>query len=106
MRTLVSTRRLVGEARLPEYDAVWAELADTAKSLPFHVNAWRFRSAADARLHVEFLEFSGEIDPREDPAVAGSLRKLDAVAPGEAEEWVDVGRTPRSRPQQEEPTDE
>jgi hypothetical protein len=89
MRRLISTRRFVDDARLAEYEAAWGALVTTAAGMPFRVNAWRFRSAGDARGYIEFLEFSGEVDPRGDAAMAAGLTALEAVAAGNAEVWVD-----------------
>jgi hypothetical protein len=93
MRILVSIRRLVEVTRRGEYDAAWDQLAASAGRMPFRVNAWRFRAAADPRLHVEFLEYSGDIDPREDAAISAALRTLEGIGVSEAEEWLDVPYT-------------
>jgi hypothetical protein len=58
--------------------------------MSFRVNAWRFRSGTDADLHIEFLEFSGETDPRDDPSIGAALRALEELARGVSEEWVDL----------------
>lgn len=90
MRRLISTKRVVGEDRIAAYDAAWNRVVGAAGNAPGRVNAWRFRAASDPRAFIEFLEFSDESDPRFDPALAGPLRALDAIAPATSEEWEDA----------------
>lgn len=85
-RRLVSIRRRIEPDSRLEYDRLWRELEQAVSERKNH--AWRFSAAADADLHIEFLEFSSESDPRRDPRVAALLRELDAVRAGTAEEWV------------------
>lgn len=86
-RRLVSTRRAVAAAHHDAYTAAWAAVRSAAEARGAH--AWRFRSVADPRVHLEFLEFSAGSDPRDDAACTARLRALDALAAGEGAEWVE-----------------
>jgi hypothetical protein len=87
-RRLVSLRRVVPEPAEASYDALWLSLAADVREHGGH--AWRFASAAESTLRLEFLEHAGDADPRRRPAVLDLLRRLDAeVAPAAVEEWDD-----------------
>jgi len=86
-RRLVSIRRTVSAADLPEYEARWDRVRSAVTSLG--ANAWRFRSVAAEHLHLEFLEFKGSDDPRAHAAVAAALADLRRLVPDDsAEEWI------------------
>ncbi len=90
-RRLVEVRRRVPRESAGMYDSAWRELETAVTGTGGH--AWRFRSAEDADLYIEFLEFRAAADPRSRSDVRSALRALDSLAPGPAEEWVDA--TPR-----------
>ncbi len=87
-RTLVSIRRRPAPTDSTSYEEAWGALRAAAQAQKAH--AWRFRSAGDDRLFIEFLEFRAASDPRGEAAVAESLVRLDAIAPGIVEEWTDA----------------
>ena len=85
-RTLVSLRRTVAPDRKPGYDAAWAALAAAAAARDAH--AWRFVSVENPSMHLEFLEFRSDADPRADEAVRSALHLLNERAtPAVTEEW-------------------
>ena len=85
-RSLVSQRRVVTPEQRRGYDDGWEELTRAVEALGAH--AWRFVSANNPALFMEFLEFRADADPRGDSAVRESLRRLDReAAPAEVEEW-------------------
>lgn len=87
-RRLVSLRRRVPAERLGEYAELWRELAAAVTADGSH--AWRFVSADDPGLHLEFLEFRADADPRSRPTVEAALDRLDrAISPALTEEWLE-----------------
>lgn len=93
-RRLVSIRRWVPAEARDEYDAGWLRLHAAATAGGGH--AWRFVSASDANLHLEFLEFAAARDLREDPEILASLQALHRSfgdpypPPRTIEEWIGV----------------
>jgi len=87
-RRLVSTRRFIAPGTFSDYDACWEALRGSAAAEG--VRAWRFRSALEPTLYIEFLESRGEMDPRERPALRGGAEELDALSAGIAETWIEV----------------
>lgn len=88
-RTLLSVTRRVPPESVRGYGEAWGRLADAARGANAH--AWRFRSAADPALFIEFLEFKGTDDPRLRPDLARAVEELDDLASGRMEEWLDTG---------------
>lgn len=90
----MSLRRRVPVGRREEYGALWKRLHTGATARGAH--AWRFRSAGDDELHLEFLEFAAGEDPRPASEVAEALRALDAAFPASPpsapplEEWREI----------------
>jgi hypothetical protein len=79
---------VVPQADVARYDELWLALAADVREHGAH--AWRFASAGDPALRLEFLEHAAGADPRERAAVAEILHRLDAeVAPAAAEAWED-----------------
>jgi hypothetical protein len=87
-RTLVSLRRRVPAPLRDAHAAAWAQLHREATARGAH--AWRFASAADPELYLEFLEFSADADPRGNTEVSGALARLDEVGAAEVEQWVEA----------------
>lgn len=86
-RHLLSIRRVITSEMRSPCDEGWARLAEAAQAAG--ANAWRFRSLTEADLHLEFLEFKGSRDPRQDAAVATALQALARLsAPSAIEEWI------------------
>ena len=85
---LVSTERRVGEADRKRYGRAWQTVRDAAKVV--ECRAWRFESARDPELFVEFLEFGEGPDPRESGELASALRALQEFGPGDSREWLDA----------------
>jgi hypothetical protein len=86
-RRLLSLERRVGEDREAHHGTLWAELAQLVSAMGAH--AWRFTSATDPRLHLEFLEFGVGNDPRDSPQTGALLARLDEqVAPAAVKEWL------------------
>lgn len=90
-RRLIETRRVLSGGRRRQYDRAWADLRDAVAEAGAH--AWRFRSAADPQLHIEYLEFGAGNDPRSVPGIDERLRDLEDIAPGIMEEWIDAPPT-------------
>jgi hypothetical protein len=99
-RRLVSIRRLVPHARIPEYVELWASLHAAATARGAH--AWSFASADHPDVFIEFLEFGDATDVRSD---AGTLAAIQALherfgdpypAPKTLEEWVALPTPPGS----------
>lgn len=87
-RRLVSLRRRVAGASRERYGELWSALEADAVAGGAH--AWRFVSATDASLHLEFLEFRGDADPRTADAARRHLRMLDEeVGRAQVEEWLE-----------------
>ncbi len=76
------------------YDAAWRAVEAAVTEAGGH--AWRFRSADDANVFTEFIEFRAE-DPRERPGVSSTMEALDALGPGTTEEWVEPNDRPLDR---------
>lgn len=93
-RRLVSIRRWVPAERRDEYDTAWLRLHSAATALGGH--AWRFVSASEANIYLEFLEFATDRDLRQDPEVLASLSGLHQgfgdpyPPPHTLEEWIGV----------------
>ena len=93
-RHLVSIRRHVPAARREEYDAAWGRLHAAATALDAH--AWRFASADEEDVYLEFLEFGLDRDIRGAPDVVDAIRSLhedfhDLYPPPKTiEEWVEL----------------
>ena len=93
-RHLISIRRLVPLEQRSDYDAAWARLHQAATATGAH--AWRFVSAAEADLFLEFLEFAADSTLREDPAVIEAIRTLHEQfgdpypQPNTLEEWISL----------------
>jgi hypothetical protein len=93
-RRLVSIRRWVSEQAREEYDAAWLRLHTAATGGGGH--AWRFASASEANLYLEFLEFATERDLRADPEIVASLHALHQnfgdpyPPPRTIEEWIGI----------------
>ncbi len=93
-RRLISIRRWVSPESRDEYDAAWLRLQTAATAGGGH--AWRFVSAGEANLYLEFLEFAAARDLREDPEILASLQSLhqsfgDPYPPPQTiEEWIGV----------------
>ena len=93
-RHLVSIRRHVPAERRHEYDAAWGQLHAAATALDAH--AWRFASADEPEVFLEFLEFGLDRDIRGEPHVVGAIRALhesfhDLYPPPKTiEEWVEL----------------
>lgn len=92
-RRLVSIRRRVSPALRAGYDAAWARVRAAAVAREAH--AWRFRSAEEEGLYLEFLEFRAERDVRADPEARSALAALAAFGEERAEEWTEI---PAPRP--------
>lgn len=86
-KRLLTSRRTIPTSITESYDHAWERLLEVAAEAGLH--AWRFSSAADPRVFVEFLEFGDSADPRADPRFTAALRGLETVAPGVTEEWLD-----------------
>jgi hypothetical protein len=84
-RRLLSTRRRVPAASMEDYHVAWGVLATIARAAG--VNAWRFRSATESDLFMEFLE-SRAADPRVAGEIDESLTSLERLQPGLTEEWI------------------
>jgi hypothetical protein len=89
-RHLVSIRRTIVDEGV-HYDGAWERLRVAATAAG--ANAWRFTSASDETLRLEFLEFRSSADPRDRAEVTEALSTLDNMAPGTREEWVEVQST-------------
>lgn len=87
-RRLVSIRRRVPPALRARYEAAWARVHAAAVAREAH--AWRFRSAEEEGLFLEFLEFRADRDPRADPEARSALEALAALGQGAAEEWTEI----------------
>ena len=93
-RRLVSIRRMVPTSRNDAYDAAWARLNDAAVARGAH--AWRFISASEPLVFLEFLEFAGDADLRQDPEVIAAIAALHdefgdpPPQPKTLEEWVNI----------------
>jgi hypothetical protein len=87
-RRLVSLRRRVPASRQARYGELWGALAAEATKTGAH--AWRFVSPGDGELHLEFLEFRADADPRRSEATQRILRQLREEAAAEVEEWVEA----------------
>ncbi len=87
-RRLVEIRRRIQRDSGGMYESAWRELETAVTATGSH--AWRFRSADDADLYIEFLEFRASADPRSRPDVQSALQAMEALAPGSVEEWVDA----------------
>jgi hypothetical protein len=78
----------VSPATAEVYDRLWSALRTEAIDAGAH--AWRLVAADRPGVHLEFLEFAGDADPRGRPAVADLLSRLEAeVGPAEQEEWTE-----------------
>jgi hypothetical protein len=87
-RRLLSLHRPVAQDRESRHRALWSELSQLVT--PTGAHAWRFVSANDQGLHLEFLEFEAANDPRENSAARAVLARLDEeVAPATVEEWLE-----------------
>jgi nitroreductase len=95
-RRLVSTRRKLTHVQADDYDAAWSALHAAATRHGAH--AWRFASAAYPSLYLEFLEFAAGADPRSEPDVSRATNALDALAPGQSDEWDELGVPPKTDP--------
>lgn len=104
-RRLVSIRRMVG-LEAPDrarYDALWSALHDAATARGAH--AWRFESADDPGVFLEFLEFGPESDVRADPDALEAIRALHAgfgqpyPIPKTLEEWTEAPLPPPAAPE-------
>ncbi len=93
-RRLVSIRRWVPAESRDEYDSAWLRLHAAATAGGGH--AWRFASASEANLYLEFLEFAAARDLREEPEILASLQALHRSfgdpypPPRTIEEWIGV----------------
>lgn len=87
-RALVSLRRRVPARLRDAHATAWAQLHREATTCGAH--AWRFASAADPELYLEFLEFRADTDPRETAGVRDALARLDQLAPAQVEEWTEM----------------
>ena len=87
-RVLISMRRRPGAEDSARYEEAWGELRAAAQAWKAH--AWRFRAADDDGLFMEFLEFRAADDPRSDQRVADALSRLERIAIGTVEEWMDA----------------
>jgi hypothetical protein len=93
-RRLISIRRWVSDEEKDAYDAGWKRLHAAATASGGH--AWRFASAGEANLYLEFLEFAAARDLREDPEILASLQALHQKfgdpypPPRTIEEWIGV----------------
>lgn len=88
-RRLVSLRRRVPAPRRARYGELWTALVADATKAGAH--AWRFVSPRDGEVHLEFLEFRADADPRAGEGTRRILRELDAdVALAEVEEWLEA----------------
>lgn len=88
-RRLVGLRRRVPASRRARYGELWSALVADAMEAGAH--AWRFVSLRDGEIHLEFLEFRADADPRAGEGTRRILRELDAeVAVAEVEEWAEA----------------
>jgi len=93
-RRLVSIRRRVPTGRLEEYLTLWLQLRAAAQEVGAH--AWNFVSADVPEVYLEFLEFGGESDVRQDPQVLALIKTLHEAfgdlypPPQTLEEWVEI----------------
>lgn len=93
-RRLISIRRAVPADERAAYDAAWEALRAAATTLGGH--AWRFLSADEEDVFLEFLEFGMESDLRADPDVLGAIQELHRSfggvypIPKTIEEWIEV----------------
>ena len=93
-RHLISIRRMVPAAQRADYDAAWARLHAATTGIGAH--AWRFVSAAEGDLFLEFLEFAADSPLREDPGVIEAIRILHQrfgdpyPTPSTLEEWISL----------------
>lgn len=93
-RRLISIRRLVPADQRSAYDAAWEALRTAATARGAH--AWRFLSADEEDVVLEFLEFGMEADVREDEDVLGAIQELHRSfggvypIPKTIEEWIEI----------------
>ena len=93
-RRLVSIRRHVPTASLETYLTIWMRMRVAAQACGAH--AWTFVSADVPEVYMEFLEFGGESDVRQDPEVLDCIKALHEAfgepypAPQTLEEWVAI----------------
>jgi hypothetical protein len=95
-RRLVSTERRVPRTAEDRYDAAWTGVLAAASARSAH--AWRFRSAGEEGLFVEFLEFRAGADPREDPPLRRALDELERISAGLTREWLDASTRSHDTP--------
>lgn|GEM_PF-464387 len=101
-RRLVSIRRFVPAPLRGVYDDAWNRLHAAATARGGH--AWRFHSADEEGVYLEFLEFGMESDLRQDVDVRAAIQALhvsfgDPYPPPQTlEEWVEVPATPGTAP--------
>lgn len=85
-RRLLSVRRRVAPDRRGEYDPLWGAAQRAVEDRGAH--AWRFQSAADGDLFIEFIEYASDSDPLGDAAVARAFETLSqAFAAESRESW-------------------
>lgn len=86
MRRLSTIRRHVALDRTEEYLSAWEDVRAAAAAVG--ARAWVFRGAEHEDRFLEFIEWSGAVEPLDDDAVVAALEQLDAFAPvSQAEEW-------------------
>lgn len=96
MRNLIVAYRRVPDARVPEYDRLWLDLEDAARSC--ELRAWRFRSLEVGDEFVEFVEGVGV--ERETPLPVETIRRaLEALAPASSDRsWLEAPPAAEPRP--------
>ena len=87
-RTLISIERRVENEQSSHYETAWAKFRESAVARG--AKAWRFRSAGDESLYLEFLEFKAGADPRGAPEIQGCTATLDGIAAGRSTAWLDA----------------
>jgi hypothetical protein len=87
-RTLLAVERRVPEATWSGYELGWRRFVVAATAAG--AKAWRFRSAQNAELFMEFLEFDAGADPRREGEVSAAGVDLESFGSSRSEEWIDA----------------
>lgn len=85
---LLAIRRRVAPDRTADYRAGWSRLRSAVGEAGGR--AWNFRSANGGADIIEFIEFSGDSDPRDSNAAEAELTRLAELFGAETEEWEEM----------------
>jgi hypothetical protein len=88
VRRLLVTHRTVVPAQDIAYESAWRKLRDAMTAAG--ANAWRFRHASLDRRYLEFVEWTGTVDPTVGGDGEATMAALDAIAPGSKENWTEA----------------